>query len=66
MAGLCSQLKIDRIFIADVFYYPELTTRLGDGSYWDLRIDFRRSEPAASPQEPASTSSTMAGRGTGK
>ena len=51
VAGLCSQLKIDRIYIADVFYYPELTTRLGDGSYWDLRIDFRRSEPAASPQE---------------
>ena len=50
-AALCSQLKIDRIYIADVFFYPELTARLGDGSYWDLRIEYRRSEPAASPRE---------------
>ena len=50
-AALCSQLKIDRIYIADVFYYPEVAAQLGDGSYWDLRIDYRRSEPAASPRE---------------
>ena len=49
--ALCSQLKIDSIHIADVFFYPELTARLGDGSYWNLRIEYLRSEPAASPRE---------------
>lgn len=49
--ALCSQLKIDRVSIADVFFYPELAAHLGDGSYWDLRIDYLCSKPAASPRE---------------
>lgn len=35
---LCSALKIDEVFISDSFYYDELKTRLGDGSYWSLKL----------------------------
>ena len=51
VVALCSQLKIDRASIADTFFYPELAARLGNGSYWDLHIDYFRSEPAASPRD---------------
>ena len=35
---LCSLLKVSDIYIADCFFYPELTKRLGDGSFWSTRL----------------------------
>ena len=35
---LCSLLKIPDIYITDCFFYPELTTRLGDGSFWSTKL----------------------------
>lgn len=35
---LCSLLKVPNIYIADCFFYPELTQRLGDGSFWSTKL----------------------------
>ena len=37
---LCSLLKASDILIADCFFYPELTGRLGDGSFWSTKIEY--------------------------
>lgn len=35
---MCSLLKVSDIFITDCFFYPELTQRLGDGSFWSSKL----------------------------
>ena len=35
---LCSLLKVPDVYIADAFFYPDLTKRLGDGSFWSTKL----------------------------
>ena len=46
---LCSELKTAEVFIADSFFYPDLTKRLGDGSYWSMKLDYLAAAEASTP-----------------
>ena len=46
---LCSELRTERVFVADTFFYPELPKRLGDGSYWSMKLDYLAATDAAAP-----------------
>lgn len=46
----CCLLKIPEAFIADSFFYPDLPKRLGDGSFWSMKIEYRQGSDAVSPK----------------
>ena len=48
---LCSLLKVDNIYITDCFFYPELTQRMGDGSYWSTSIHYLSCTNALNPEQ---------------
>ena len=48
---LCSLLKIDSIFVADCFFYPDLPRRLGDGAYWSTKIQYLPCTDAPDPEQ---------------
>ena len=48
---LCSLLNISDIYLADCFFYPELTKRLGDGSFWSTKIHWLPSTDAPTPEQ---------------
>jgi hypothetical protein len=46
---LCCALKVDEIFIVDCFFYDELRNRIGDGSYWSLKVEWLPGADVAFP-----------------
>ena len=46
---LCSLLKVSDIYITDCFFYPELTERLGDGSFWSTKLHHLPSTDVLNP-----------------
>lgn len=47
---LCSLLKTTKVYLADCFFYPELTERLGDGSFWSTNIHWLPSTDVPNPE----------------